>query len=96
MLVLCAANQCREIEAEKEDRTVRDGEIVTACSKPAHLKRSFSGNINDPQSAVSRLKKKNLNYSLLEELNTRPRKRIRRDCVIRIRSSRKAAQSKVE
>jgi MoCo/4Fe-4S cofactor protein with predicted Tat translocation signal len=62
-----------KIEAEKEDRTVRDGEIVTACQQTCPSEAIVFGNINDPESAVSRLKKKNLNYSLLEELNTRPR-----------------------
>jgi molybdopterin-containing oxidoreductase family iron-sulfur binding subunit len=31
------------------------------------------GNINDPNSRVSQLKKKDRNYSLLADLNTRPR-----------------------
>jgi Fe-S-cluster-containing dehydrogenase component len=62
-----------KIEAEKEDRTVRDGEIVTACQQSCPSEAIVFGNINDPESAVSKLKKKNLNYSLLEELNTRPR-----------------------
>ena len=62
-----------KIEAEKEDRTVRDGEIVTACQQSCPSEAIVFGNINDPESAVSKLKKKNLNYGLLEELNTRPR-----------------------
>ncbi len=62
-----------KIEAEKEDRTVRDGEIVTACQQSCPSEAIVFGNINDPESRVSKLKKKNLNYSLLEELNTRPR-----------------------
>jgi MoCo/4Fe-4S cofactor protein with predicted Tat translocation signal len=62
-----------KIEAEKQDRTVRDGEIVTACQQSCPSEAIVFGNINDPESAVSKLKKKNLNYSLLEELNTRPR-----------------------
>jgi molybdopterin-containing oxidoreductase family iron-sulfur binding subunit len=62
-----------KIEAEKEDRTVRDGEIVTACQQSCPSEAIVFGNINDPESLVSKLKKKNLNYSLLEELNTRPR-----------------------
>jgi Fe-S-cluster-containing dehydrogenase component len=62
-----------KIEAEKEDRPVRDGEIVTACQQSCPSEAIVFGNINDPQSAVSKMKKKNLNYGLLEELNTRPR-----------------------
>ena len=31
------------------------------------------GDINDPQSRVSKLKRNPLNYALLEELNTKPR-----------------------
>jgi len=62
-----------KIESEKEDRTVRDGEIVTACQQSCPSEAIVFGNINDPDSAVSKLKKKNLNYGLLEELNTRPR-----------------------
>ncbi len=62
-----------KIEAEKEDRSVRDGEIVTACQQSCPSEAIVFGNINDPESRVSVLKKKNLNYSLLEELNTRPR-----------------------
>ncbi|MCU1342746.1 MAG: quinol:cytochrome c oxidoreductase iron-sulfur protein precursor [Candidatus Acidoferrum typicum] len=62
-----------KIEAEKEDRTVRDGEIVTACQQSCPSEAIVFGNINDPESSVSKLKKKNLNFSLLEELNTRPR-----------------------
>jgi len=62
-----------KIDAEKEDRTVRDGEIVTACQQSCPSEAIVFGNINDPESAVSKMKKKNLNFSLLEELNTRPR-----------------------
>jgi molybdopterin-containing oxidoreductase family iron-sulfur binding subunit len=62
-----------KIEAEKQDRAVRDGEIVTACQQSCPSEAIVFGNINDPNSLVSKLKAKNLNYSLLEELNTRPR-----------------------
>ncbi|MBZ5697441.1 MAG: TAT-variant-translocated molybdopterin oxidoreductase [Acidobacteriia bacterium] len=62
-----------KIKAEEEDRTVRDGEIITACQQSCPSEALLFGNINDPNSAVSKMKAKNLNYSLLEELNTRPR-----------------------
>ena len=62
-----------KIEAEKQDRPIRDGEIVTACQQACPSEAIVFGNINDPGSRVSRLKAMNRNYKLLEELNTRPR-----------------------
>ncbi|MCI0424068.1 MAG: TAT-variant-translocated molybdopterin oxidoreductase [Acidobacteria bacterium] len=62
-----------KIEAEKEDRPVRDGEIVTACEAVCPAKAITFGNINDAASRVSKLKADPLNYGLLAEINTRPR-----------------------
>jgi MoCo/4Fe-4S cofactor protein with predicted Tat translocation signal len=62
-----------KIEAEKQDRAVRDGEIVTACQQACPSEAFVFGNIADANSRVSIVKAKTLNYSLLEELNTRPR-----------------------
>jgi molybdopterin-containing oxidoreductase family iron-sulfur binding subunit len=62
-----------KIAAEKEDRKVRDGEIVTACQAACPTQAIIFGDINDKGSQVARLKAEALNYSLLEELNTRPR-----------------------
>ena len=61
------------IEAEKEDRPVRDGEIQTACQQTCPAQAIVFGNLNDPESRVSQLKKEQRNYGLLTELNTRPR-----------------------
>jgi MoCo/4Fe-4S cofactor protein with predicted Tat translocation signal len=62
-----------KIESEKEDRSVRDGEIVTACEAVCPSRAITFGNINDPESRVSKLRAQSRNYSLLGEINTRPR-----------------------
>jgi len=62
-----------KIEAEKQERPIRDGEIVTACQQTCPSEAIVFGNINDPNSRVAKLKAKDRNYKLLEELNTRPR-----------------------
>jgi len=62
-----------KIDAEKEGRSVRDGEIQTACQQVCPAQAIVFGDINDPSSRVSKLKAEKLNYSLLADLNTRPR-----------------------
>lgn len=62
-----------KIGAELEGRPVRDGEIVTACQAVCPTEAIVFGNINDPNSRVAKLKAERRNYSLLADLNTRPR-----------------------
>jgi len=62
-----------KIEAEKEDRAVRDGEILTACQQACPTRAIVFGDINDRDSRVAQLKGLPLNYGLLTELNTKPR-----------------------
>ncbi len=61
------------ITAEKEDRKILDGEIVTACQQVCPTEAITFGDINDKNSHVSKLKAQERNYALLAELNTRPR-----------------------
>jgi molybdopterin-containing oxidoreductase family iron-sulfur binding subunit len=61
------------IDAAKADRPIRDGEIRTACEQACPLGAIVFGNVADPRSRVAALKREPANYSLLGELNTRPR-----------------------
>jgi MoCo/4Fe-4S cofactor protein with predicted Tat translocation signal len=62
-----------KIEAEKDNRQVRDGEILTACQQACPTQAIIFGNINDAGSQVARLKTDPRNYGILTDLNTRPR-----------------------
>ena len=61
------------ITAKKEGRTIQDGEVVTACQAACPSQAIVFGDINDKQSTIARLKSDPLDYSLLAELNTKPR-----------------------
>ena len=63
-----------KIEAEKDGgRRVRDGEVVTACQQACPTEAIVFGDMNDKTSRVAQLKAQPTNYTLLEELQTRPR-----------------------
>ena len=61
------------IGAKKEDRGIREGEIVTACQSICPTRAITFGDINDPNSAVSKLRTQPHHYGLLEETGVRPR-----------------------
>jgi molybdopterin-containing oxidoreductase family iron-sulfur binding subunit len=61
------------ITAKKEGRDIRDGEVVTACQSACPTEAIVFGSINDPKSRVSAMKADPREYSLLSELNTKPR-----------------------
>ena len=62
-----------KIAADKENREVRDGEIVTACQQACPTEAIVFGNINDKASRVSRIKAQHRNYGVLADLNVKPR-----------------------
>jgi molybdopterin-containing oxidoreductase family iron-sulfur binding subunit len=63
----------KQIDAEREDRPLRDGEVVTACQQSCPTQAIIFGDKNNPDSAVAKRKASPLDYVLLDELNTRPR-----------------------
>jgi molybdopterin-containing oxidoreductase family iron-sulfur binding subunit len=65
-------NEAR-IEAEKVNRRIGDGEIITACQQACPTQAIVFGDINDPNAQVTKLKAEPTTYSALPELNTRPR-----------------------
>ena len=62
-----------KIDADKENRAVRDGEVVTACQQACPAQAISFGNINDKASKVAKLQGDERSYQVLADLNTRPR-----------------------
>ncbi len=56
-----------------QDRKDPIEKLQTACQQSCPANAIVFGNINDPNSAVSKLKAKSRNYATLDDLNTRPR-----------------------
>jgi molybdopterin-containing oxidoreductase family iron-sulfur binding subunit len=61
------------IDAQREGRPIRDGEIVTACQQACPAQAITFGDINDKGSAVAKRRAEPRNYGLLTDLGTRPR-----------------------
>jgi len=61
------------IEADKQNRRIRDGEVVTACQAACPTQAIRFGDISDRDSGVSKAKASPRNYAMLNELGTRPR-----------------------
>ena len=63
----------RRIDAERDDTTIKEADLQTACQQSCPANAIVFGNLNDPNSQVNKWKAQPRNYSLLAELNTRPR-----------------------
>jgi MoCo/4Fe-4S cofactor protein with predicted Tat translocation signal len=61
------------ITAERENRPIRDGEIVTACQQACPAEAIVFGNLDDTGSLVAKARAEKRQYGLLAELGTRPR-----------------------
>lgn len=64
--------QAGRLEAKLNGKAVQDGEIKTACQQSCPTEAIVFGDLNDPQSKVSKLKKSQRNYRVLEELDIDP------------------------
>jgi molybdopterin-containing oxidoreductase family iron-sulfur binding subunit len=62
-----------KIAAKREDRELKDGDIKSACQQACPSRAISFGDLNDPDSLVSKWSKSNRGYQLLAELGTRPR-----------------------
>ncbi len=79
--------QEKKIEAKADNRRpLKDGEVQTACQQVCPADAITFGNINDPESRVAKMKKQPRDYTVLGELNTKPRRRTSRNCAIPTRS----------
>src|ERR1700733_1047012 len=65
--------EAAKIVADKENREIRDGEIVTACQKACPTSAITFCNINDKASKVAKIKAEERDYQVLADLNFRPR-----------------------
>jgi Fe-S-cluster-containing dehydrogenase component len=62
-----------KIAADAENRELKDGEIKPACVQSCTANALVFGDLNDPESAVSRLSRSARGGKLLEEFNTQPK-----------------------
>ncbi len=61
-----------KLTAKNERRLLNDGEVKPACAQACPSNALVFGDLNDPESKVSKLIKDPRNYHLLEELHTLP------------------------
>jgi molybdopterin-containing oxidoreductase family iron-sulfur binding subunit len=67
--------QLAKLNAKKEDRVLKDQEAKTACMQACPTHAIEFGNVNDPESKISKLRfeqQKNRKFYVLEQLHTLP------------------------
>jgi len=62
-----------KLTAKKEGRELRDGEIKLACQQSCPSDAIVFGDLMDPNSKISKMIKDQRNFTVLEELNVKPR-----------------------
>jgi molybdopterin-containing oxidoreductase family iron-sulfur binding subunit len=58
--------------SDRDNRRIPDGDVLTDCQAVCPTQAILFGDQQDPATSVSRQKASPRNYTLLEELNTRP------------------------
>lgn len=64
--------QSGKLKAKMENRSIKDGEIQTACSAVCSANAIIFGDANDPNSEVAKALKNERVYYVLEEINVQP------------------------
>jgi molybdopterin-containing oxidoreductase family iron-sulfur binding subunit len=64
--------QLGKLDAKKDGRAVKDGDIKMACQQTCPANAIVFGDMNDPNSQISKLLENKRNYSVLTELGVRP------------------------
>jgi len=65
--------QIAKEQAAAENRDLRDGDYITACAESCPTDAITFGDLDDPNSEVSRLRRTARAFRLLEELGTEPK-----------------------
>jgi molybdopterin-containing oxidoreductase family iron-sulfur binding subunit len=64
--------QAAKIDGKRRGVAVKDGDVQTACQQSCPARAIFFGDLNDPNSEVSRKMRDPRRYRVLSELNVRP------------------------
>ena len=64
--------QAKDTAKDEDRRRVRDGEVTPACVQACPTEAMVFGDLNDPESRVSKMVGNERSYHVLEELNTSP------------------------
>jgi molybdopterin-containing oxidoreductase family iron-sulfur binding subunit len=62
-----------KIASKRDERPIKDHEIVTACEQACPAEAIVFGDLNDPTSRVAKYAEIDRGYHLLSELGTHPR-----------------------
>ena len=64
--------QAAKLKAKKEGRSLKDGDVDCACESACGTGAIVFGDLNDPESRISKLVKQERTYYMLEEIGVQP------------------------